>query len=150
MAQTSYLPTNTRAGYLHASEWSEQPKLAKWEPLVESIKTAATLPDSNIIELTSKQAVQELTNIWNAYSPKGSFTLILSGSAKNTAGATHASIRAQRGRGPLKVEDIGLIALGDKQKLDQNTDQGPDTKLTAHQPAHHPRCCPSRIQRSIS
>ena len=29
---------------------------------------------------------------------------------------THASIRAQRGRGPLRVEDIGLIALGEKQK----------------------------------
>lgn len=116
--QATYQQTHEPAliTYLHANEWSEQPKLAKWEPLVEAIKAAATLPDSNTIELTSKHAVQELTNLWNAYSPTGSLTLILSGPAKNTPGATHASIRAQRGRGPLRVEDIGLIALGEKQK----------------------------------
>eukprot|EP00435_Cladocopium_sp_Y103_P014495 s1748_g3.t1 len=98
---------------LVASEWTQVPALLDSQALLSKIKAAEGHTDCNISEITQIAEAQQIQSAWKAYGAGGAFCLLLTGQARNMPGATQTRVRLLRNKGIVKVEDVGLLAMGD-------------------------------------
>jgi hypothetical protein len=82
---------------LITSEWTKQPVLREANELLNDIKQGSMHDTANIAIVTSSTQATNIQATWKAYGTTGSFTLLLTGPARSTPGATPTRVRIIRG-----------------------------------------------------
>ena len=82
---------------LITSEWTKPPVLREANELLNDIKQGSMHDTANIAIVTSSTQATNIQATWKAYGTTGSFTLLLTGPARSTPGATPTRVRIIRG-----------------------------------------------------
>ena len=92
-------------------EWTLPPRIGKYADILTAIKEQKEFTH-NMVEITNKQQLEELSTYHAAHGCKHSLTIVCSGEVYNNLGNTFSSAKITRNE-TQKVENISLKALGD-------------------------------------
>ena len=109
-------------------EWKLPPKLCSYKEVIASIKEGKQSPP-NLVEIQTKEICTQIRTLWHSYGCTQPLTLLLTGEARHSIGATATRIRVARGTATFHIEEVALISLGDQGNWTQPAVQVDCTKI---------------------
>ena len=67
----------------------------------------------NLVEIWSRDTLEEIQTLWSCFNCSSPFTALLLGPAKDSDGVTHTSFSPTRGHHGQKIEHVGLLQIGE-------------------------------------
>ena len=94
-------------------DWASDvpPKLTTLGRL-KGLTKAGNAADGNVIEITSKDELDEIRTLWASLEDPSPLTALLCGDARSSMGALLTRMSLSRNRGSPKIEDVSLLQIG--------------------------------------
>ena len=97
-------------------EWTWPVRHCDVKEIKDAISNGFDLPNINAAEINSTEQIVELKLLWNVLGCSGAITAVLTGQAKEIVDSTKTQITVTREWQNLRVEEVGLLVLGDPAK----------------------------------
>ena len=97
---------------LNASEWTKAIKLISKATVTKAVQEGGEI-DGNVVVVKSEAEAQELKALWNAASRYDPLTVLLLVADCKALGGYNTKVSVKRGAGPVVVQDVTVIVLGD-------------------------------------